>query len=189
MKNWCKQRRQPMKRRRSRWCQNSRRWTIIRVAGRSFPTSATVLMEARGYRGSRRASRDASPSIRTAASCSWISTSWWIRSVLWVTSVGSRRHRTHFDTFQGSYGLVKLAYNEEDSQHYAMKILSKKKLLRKAGIGLNRGHPKRGVNATTPLDRVYREIAVLKKLDHPNVVKLVEVLGEKQMVWVVSTLC
>lgn len=83
-----------------------------------------------------------------------------------------------FKVFQGSYGLVKLAYNEEDSQHYAMKILSKKKLLRKAGIGLNRGHPKRGVNATTPLDRVYREIAVLKKLDHPNVVKLVEVLGE-----------
>lgn len=59
-----------------------------------------------------------------------------------------------------------------------MKILSKKKLLRKAGIGLNRGHPKRGV-VTTPLDRVYREIAVLKKLDHSNVVKLVEVLGKK----------
>lgn len=27
-----------------------------------------------------------------------------------------------------------------------------------------------------PLQRVYREIAVLKKLDHPNVVKLVEVI-------------
>lgn len=26
-----------------------------------------------------------------------------------------------------------------------------------------------------PLERVYREIAILKKLDHPNVVKLVEV--------------
>jgi len=25
-----------------------------------------------------------------------------------------------------------------------------------------------------PLERVYREIAILKKLDHPNVVKLVE---------------
>lgn len=35
---------------------------------------------------------------------------------------------------QGSYGLVKLAYSEEDSTHYAMKILSKRKLLRKAGL-------------------------------------------------------
>jgi [calcium/calmodulin-dependent protein kinase] kinase len=29
-----------------------------------------------------------------------------------------------------------------------------------------------------PLDRVYREIAILKKLDHPNIVKLVEVLDD-----------
>jgi len=74
---------------------------------------------------------------------------------------------------KGSYGLVKLAYSEEDSTHYAMKILSKRKLLRKAGL-MGRG-PKRG---TSPLDRVYREIAVLKKLDHPNVVKLIEVLDD-----------
>lgn len=32
----------------------------------------------------------------------------------------------------------------------------------------------------TPLERVYREIAVLKKLDHPNVVKLVEVLDDPE---------
>ncbi|XP_023169604.2 calcium/calmodulin-dependent protein kinase kinase 1 [Drosophila hydei] len=74
---------------------------------------------------------------------------------------------------QGSYGLVKLAYSEEDSTHYAMKILSKKRLLRQAAF-MRRG-PKQ---ATSPLDRVYREIAVLKKLDHPNVVKLVEVLDD-----------
>ncbi len=35
---------------------------------------------------------------------------------------------------QGSYGIVKLAYNKEDDTQYAMKILSKKKLKRKAGV-------------------------------------------------------
>ena len=41
----------------------------------------------------------------------------------------------------------------------------------KAGSG-------REMNIVNPLDRVYREIAILKKLDHPNVVKLVEVLDD-----------
>nr|AQS60694.1 calcium/calmodulin-dependent protein kinase 2 isoform X2 [Sogatella furcifera] len=76
---------------------------------------------------------------------------------------------------QGSYGLVKLAYNEEDDTHYAMKILSKKKLLKRSGI-FGRAAPKKPTS--NPLDRVYREIAVLKKLDHPNIVKLVEVLDD-----------
>lgn len=62
---------------------------------------------------------------------------------------------------QGSYGLVKLAYSEEDSTHYAMKILSKRKLLRRAGL-MGRG-PKKAIS---PLDRVYREIAVLKKVNY-----------------------
>ncbi|GIZ02564.1 hypothetical protein CEXT_627381 [Caerostris extrusa] len=35
---------------------------------------------------------------------------------------------------QGSFGIVKLAYNEEDNTHYAMKVLSKKKLMRRAGL-------------------------------------------------------
>ncbi|XP_017769403.1 PREDICTED: calcium/calmodulin-dependent protein kinase kinase 1 isoform X2 [Nicrophorus vespilloides] len=82
---------------------------------------------------------------------------------------------------QGSYGIVKLAYNEEDDTHYAMKILSKKKLLKKAGM-FGRIPPVRKEGSrpqnTSPLQRVYREIAVLKKLDHPNVVKLVEVLDD-----------
>lgn len=32
--------------------------------------------------------------------------------------------------------------------------------------------------ADQPLERVYKEIAILKKLDHPNVVKLIEVLDD-----------
>lgn len=66
----------------------------------------------------------------------------------------------------------------------AMKILSKKKLLKKAGMFSRIPPRKEGRNnsspMTTPLQRVYREIAVLKKLDHPNVVKLVEVSTRSQ---------
>jgi len=87
---------------------------------------------------------------------------------------------------QGSYGIVKLAYNEEDDKNYAMKILSKKKLKKKAGI-FGRAAPHRKGSAGTkikkpenPLDKVYREIAIMKKLDHPNVVKLVEVLDDPE---------
>uniref|UniRef100_A0A674D096 calcium/calmodulin-dependent protein kinase n=1 Tax=Salmo trutta TaxID=8032 RepID=A0A674D096_SALTR len=82
---------------------------------------------------------------------------------------------------KGSYGVVKLAYNEDDNTYYAMKVLSKKRLMRQAGFP--RRPPPRGAKAAPegppqpkgPLERVYQEIAILKKLDHPNVVKLVEV--------------
>jgi serine/threonine protein kinase len=62
----------------------------------------------------------------------------------------------------------------------AMKILSKKKLFQKAGL-YGRMAPQRKSRTgmiSHPLDRVHREIAVLKKLDHPNVVRLVEVLDD-----------
>ncbi|KAF6040314.1 CAMKK2 [Bugula neritina] len=92
---------------------------------------------------------------------------------------------------KGSYGLVKLAYNENDHIHYAMKILSKKKLIKKAGFP-RRPPPRRPPNSGSgtppvappapfnPLEKVYIEIAILKKLNHPNVVKLVEVLDDPE---------
>lgn len=43
-----------------------------------------------------------------------------------------------------------------------------------AGIGGAAGPPK------NPLERVYVEIAILKKLSHPNVVKLIEVLDDPE---------
>ena len=85
------------------------------------------------------------------------------------------------DLGQGSYGLVKLVYNREDDKNYAMKILSKKKLQRKAGMMLRRPPPRKDGAARAgndPLDKIYREIAILKKIDHPNVVKLVEVVDD-----------
>uniref|UniRef100_A0A3B4AIQ7 non-specific serine/threonine protein kinase n=1 Tax=Periophthalmus magnuspinnatus TaxID=409849 RepID=A0A3B4AIQ7_9GOBI len=73
---------------------------------------------------------------------------------------------------QGSYGVVKLAYNEDDDKHYVS--------------GTTCRPPPRGPKAAQgeqpkilgPLERVYQEIAILKKLDHVNIVKLVEVLDD-----------
>uniref|UniRef100_A0A915CYV7 calcium/calmodulin-dependent protein kinase n=1 Tax=Ditylenchus dipsaci TaxID=166011 RepID=A0A915CYV7_9BILA len=67
---------------------------------------------------------------------------------------------------QGSYGIVKLAYNERDKNLYAMKVLDKIKLLKNFACF----RPPPALSAT--------EIAILKKLSHPNVVKLVEVLDD-----------
>ncbi|GLD47140.1 calcium/calmodulin-dependent protein kinase kinase 1 isoform X3 [Lates japonicus] len=83
---------------------------------------------------------------------------------------------------KGSYGVVKLAYNEDDDKHYAMKVVSKKKLMKQCGFP--RRPPPRGPKAAQgeqpkilgPLERIYQEIAILKKLDHINIVKLVEAL-------------
>ncbi|XP_021094021.1 calcium/calmodulin-dependent protein kinase kinase 1 isoform X2 [Heterocephalus glaber] len=85
---------------------------------------------------------------------------------------------------KGAYGVVRLAYNESEDRHYAMKVLSKKKLLKQ--YGFPRRPPPRGSKAAQggpakqllPLERVYQEIAILKKLDHVNVVKLIEVLDD-----------
>ncbi|XP_071647307.1 calcium/calmodulin-dependent protein kinase kinase isoform X1 [Temnothorax longispinosus] len=74
---------------------------------------------------------------------------------------------------KGSFGVVKKVFNEEDGTYYAMKIVSKRKLMKKTGI-FGRIPPRRA--GADPLAKVYKEIAILKKLDHPNVVKLVEVL-------------
>ncbi|XP_063343768.1 calcium/calmodulin-dependent protein kinase kinase 1 isoform X2 [Pelmatolapia mariae] len=85
---------------------------------------------------------------------------------------------------KGSYGVVKIAYNEDDDKHYAMKLVSKKKLMKQCGFP--RRPPPRGPKVAQgeqpkllgPLERVYQEIAILKKLDHVNIVKLVEVLDD-----------
>ena len=63
---------------------------------------------------------------------------------------------------QGSFGTVKLALNTRDNELYALKLLPRNK--------------RRGAGITDP--QVLHEIAVMKQLDHPNIVRLHEVIGE-----------
>ena len=65
-----------------------------------------------------------------------------------------------------------------------MKVLDKVKLTKKFACFRKppprraKDNPDRIVTAKDPLEQVHREIAILKKLNHPNVVKLVEVLND-----------
>ena len=86
----------------------------------------------------------------------------------------------------GQYGVVKLARSQDVDTDYAMKIISKRRLMKRSGF--LRKPPMRPSKSgplpverkalLTPLDKIYREIALLKKINHPNLVKLIEVLDE-----------
>jgi len=68
---------------------------------------------------------------------------------------------------QGAYGKVKLVRHIPTDEYYAMKILNKRRLSRvRTGPG------------QTALDDVHREIAIMQTLDHPNVVRLHEVIDD-----------
>ncbi|XP_021640216.2 CBL-interacting serine/threonine-protein kinase 17 isoform X2 [Hevea brasiliensis] len=69
---------------------------------------------------------------------------------------------------EGNFGKVKLAKNIESGQPFAVKILEKNRIIH--------------LNIT---DQIKREIATLKLLKHPNVVRLYEVLASKSKIYMV----
>ncbi|XP_035665746.1 calcium/calmodulin-dependent protein kinase kinase 2-like [Branchiostoma floridae] len=94
------------------------------------------------------------------------------------------QYRLKEEIGKGAYGVVKLAYDEKDDTNYAMKIISKKKLIKRDFF---RRPPTRGAGgrsgaatASRGLQQIYKEIAILKKLHHPNIVHLKEVLDDPQ---------
>lgn len=69
---------------------------------------------------------------------------------------------------KGSFGKVKLGLNTRDHELYALKLIPKsRKRLR--GVATDAPHVAEA--------EVMQEINVMKDLDHPNIVKLVEVIG------------
>lgn len=77
---------------------------------------------------------------------------------------------------RGSFGSVCKCKSHKDNNYYAMKMISKKRLMRK-----NRQLARRPGSQIDPLEPLYREVAILKKIDHPNVVKLFEVIDDIQV--------
>ncbi|KAG0074895.1 hypothetical protein BGZ93_001268 [Podila epicladia] len=94
---------------------------------------------------------------------------------------------------QGAFGKVHLAEDECTKIFYAVKEFSKSKLRKKDKANLfklgprGRGRGRRGPEApsplsseSSPLDLIRGEVAILKKLNHINIVKLYEVLDVAQ---------
>eukprot|EP01116_Phalansterium_solitarium_P011214 TRINITY_DN2682_c0_g1_i1.p1 TRINITY_DN2682_c0_g1~~TRINITY_DN2682_c0_g1_i1.p1 ORF type:complete len:1512 (-),score=430.95 TRINITY_DN2682_c0_g1_i1:308-4843(-) len=75
---------------------------------------------------------------------------------------------------KGAYGKVKLAVDRRTGVQHAIKVLDKA-MLRKM-----RKLPMPGVKAMDPLKDLQAEIALMKKLDHPNVIRLYEVLDDPE---------
>ncbi|KAJ3275473.1 hypothetical protein HDV01_000300 [Terramyces sp. JEL0728] len=109
----------------------------------------------------------------------------------------------------GSFGTVHLAYDAENDRKVAIKECSKSKLRKQKnqalgvfpGRGRGRGggvgrrvtvsRPAQVAPAQNPIDLVRSEIAILKKLNHPNIVKLYEVLDDPKQdsLFMVFELC
>lgn len=72
---------------------------------------------------------------------------------------------------EGSYGKVRLA--DKNGQKYAVKILNKSKLKKKREFYVDENGANRVKDA---LENVRKEIAIMKKMRHNNIIRLFEVL-------------
>lgn len=92
---------------------------------------------------------------------------------------------------QGSYGTVRICTDQNTQTEYAIKIISKKRIKAKAGFsgrkqlgprGSPRAPPGRQAlgGGNNPLAGIQREIAILKKCHHANIVCLKEVIDDNE---------
>ena len=78
---------------------------------------------------------------------------------------------------EGAFSKVKLV--EKNNQKYAMKVINRKKLMsQKKGFGFKLNDDK--VTIDNSLEDAMREIAILKKCNHKNVIKLYEILHDNK---------
>jgi hypothetical protein len=87
---------------------------------------------------------------------SWLSSRHIVNNYILLESLGT-----------GSYGEVRLCKERTTDKLFAIKIITKD-MLKKKKVGQDSSH----------LDDVKREIAIMKKLSHPNVLRLYEVMDD-----------
>lgn len=80
---------------------------------------------------------------------------------------------------RGVYGKVKLARNLDNGEYVAIKIVQRFSKRKRLG------------RSSMPEDQVKKEIAILKKVQHPNVVRLIEVIDDPEIakVYIVLEYC
>lgn len=94
------------------------------------------------------------------------------------------QYRLEEDIGRGSFGTVRVAIDVGTNIKYAVKEYSKSRLqkVRRTEEMQRRrrrdSKPVIEVDSNSPLNLVRREIAIMKKLDHPNIVSLIEVLDD-----------
>ncbi|KAH6620678.1 hypothetical protein B0J18DRAFT_450242 [Chaetomium sp. MPI-SDFR-AT-0129] len=86
-----------------------------------------------------------------------------------------RKHINNYEIIEelgrGVHGKVKLARNVENGEHVAIKIIPRFSKKRRLGK----------VTAMSTQDKSKKEIAILKKIRHPNVVALLEVIDDPEL--------
>ncbi|KAJ2853194.1 hypothetical protein J3B02_003255, partial [Coemansia erecta] len=79
---------------------------------------------------------------------------------------------------RGTHGKVKLAFDTITGEYFAIKIIDKESRDRRLRLGTNtRAHGNMRIDMEK-MEKVKREIAILKKCRHPNVVRLREVIDD-----------
>lgn len=83
----------------------------------------------------------------------------------------------------GSFGTVKLAIDRETNRRVAIKVIDKERVMAKkkpSKVDELRKEP-----PLSPLEKVWREIDVLKRVRHENIVSLNEVYDSPKKIYIV----
>ena len=101
-----------------------------------------------------------------------------VESVVKIKYIDKIKYYNDYKTIKplGEGSLCKVKLVEKDNVKYALKIINKTNLLKKKKFQKDENGK---MIVTTPLEGILREISILKKVNHPNLVKLYEIMHKE----------